>query len=411
MKEQAGKISHSYRSTGEYLLHLIGCALNGLAPEEKPEEISWERIWDLAAHSNVESIAWPAVKLLGNSVTEKIYKRWEHAGNAVFYRELQFDVEREAILGRMSEKGLSYLPLKGILLKDYYPLPGMRYMCDNDILYGLTEKASGGGYKICGDSEEEKEASQERAQQILCEIMKERGYYEEELHSNHDVFQKEPIFNFEMHKDLMMKDNPLYTYYENPWKRAVPDKKDGMGYGYHFCDEDEYIYFLVHAYKHYSGGGCGIRTLADEYVFMKKKGDRLNREYLQKELEILKLVAFEEQLRSAATHAFAEVISLTEEDRKVIGYMMGSGTYGNLGNSVNNKLTRLKEDGSDNKKAKRRYMLGRIWVNAETMKAYFPFFYKHKFLRIFLPFYRLGRGMIVHPKRLLNEYKSVRKYK
>lgn len=411
MEQKAAKTNHPYRSTGEYLLHLMACALNGHIPQAKPETVSWEKIWDLAAHSNVESIAWPAVKLMKDSMPEKDYKSWEHAGNAVFYRQLQFDVEREATLGRMSEEGLSYLPLKGILLKDYYPAPGMRYMCDNDILYGLTEKDPAGGYKIYGSSEEEKEESKGRAQQILCEIMKERDYCVEQLHSNHDVFQKEPIFNFEMHKDLMMKDNPLYAYYANPWKRAVPDEKDGTGYGYHFSDEDEYIYFLVHAYKHYSGGGCGIRTLADEYVFMKKKGERLDRTYLQKELETLKLTAFEKQLRNASMHAFAKEVSLTEEDRKVIGYMMGSGTYGNLGNSVNNKLTKLKEDAGDNKKAKRRYMFRRIWVSEETMKAYFPFFYKHRFFRIFLPFYRFGRGMIVHPKRLLNEYKSVKKYK
>lgn len=404
-------MEHSYRLTGEYLLHLMGSALNGRTPEEKPAEILWERIWNLAAHSNVESIAWPAIKLLKDSMPEKYYKRWEHAGNAVFYRQLQFDVEREAILNEMSKKGLSYLPLKGILLKDYYPAPGMRYMCDNDILYGLTEKDPDGGYKLCGASEEDKEESQRRAQKILREIMKERGYREEELHSNHDVFQKEPIFNFEMHKDLMMKDNPLYVYYENPWKRAVPNETDGTGYGYHFSDEDEYIYFLVHAYKHYSVGGCGIRTLADEYVFIKKKGNRMDRTYLQKELETLKLTVFEEQLRNAAMDAFAGEVLLTEEDRQVIGYMMRSGTYGNLDNSVNNKLTKLKEDAGDHKRAKRRYMSGRIWVNEQTMKAYYPFFYKHKFFRIFLPFYRFIKGMIVHPKRLLNEYKNVRKYK
>ena len=137
----------------------------------------------------------------------------------------------------------------------------------------------------------------------------------------------------------------------------------------------------------------------------------MDRTYLQKELETLKLTVFEEQLRNAAMDAFAGEVSLTEEDRKVIGYMMESGTYGNLDNSVNNKLTKLKEDAGDHKRAKRRYMSGRIWVNEQIMKAYYPFFYKHKFFRIFLPFYRFIKGMIVHPKRLLNEYKNVRKYK
>lgn len=347
------------QSTGEYLLYLMACALNEWKPEEKTEGINWEQLRKLAAYSNVESIAWPAVKLMKNCIPQESYKKWEQAGNAVFYRQLQFDVERESILAKMSERGLSYLPLKGILLKDYYPLPGMRYMCDNDILYGLTEPDPEGGRRICGSTPEEREKSTEHAQQILCEIMEESGYETKQLHSNHDVFQKDPVFNFEMHKDLMMAENPLYPYYANPWKRAIPDKEDGTGYGYHFRNEDEYIYILVHAYKHFSGGGCGIRTLADEYVFLQKKAHSLDCKYLKKELGTLNLTEFEENLRTAAVHAFSANAAITETDRHMISYMMGSGTYGNLGNSVNNKLKKIELFSGDKKRSYK--YVKRIW--------------------------------------------------
>lgn len=35
----------------------------------------------------------------------------------------------------MEQRGIWYLPLKGIILKEFYPSVGMRQMSDNDILF------------------------------------------------------------------------------------------------------------------------------------------------------------------------------------------------------------------------------------------------------------------------------------
>ena len=50
-------------------------------------------------------------------------------------KALLFDAERKGILDFMEQRGIWYLPLKGVVLKDYYPAVGMRQMSDNDILY------------------------------------------------------------------------------------------------------------------------------------------------------------------------------------------------------------------------------------------------------------------------------------
>lgn len=63
------------QSTGEYLLYLMACALNEWKPEEKTEGINWEQLRKLAAYSNVESIAWPAVKLMKNCIPQESYKK------------------------------------------------------------------------------------------------------------------------------------------------------------------------------------------------------------------------------------------------------------------------------------------------------------------------------------------------
>ena len=408
MNEEQRITKQSYEAATQYLLHLMACALNKEAPQAKPDACTWKQIWKLATYNNVEAIAWPAVKMLQASLFPEIYKKWEQAGAAVLLRQLQFDVEREQILAKLSEHKISWLPLKGILIKDYYPMPGMRYMCDNDILYGITMPAKDGGYQIAGRNEKERIQVINNAQNQLLKIMREQGYEDESLQGNHDIFMKKPIFNFEMHRDLVSTDNPMYFYYKNPWKKAILNKDDG--YGYHFSDEDEYLFLLIHAHKHYSGGGCGLRTLADEYVFLKKKEKKLDRDYLQKELEKIHLTDFEDKIKKAAFHAFTPGGQMTPSDYQMIGYMIGSGTYGNFRNQINNELKRQSEKTKgDIKAAKRKYLKDRIFASEEKMKNYYPFFYRHKSLRIFLPFYRLIKGMIIHPKQLLNEAKFVKK--
>ena len=38
----------------------------------------------------------------------------------------------------MEQKGIWHLPLKGVILKEYYPSVGMRQMSDNDILFDYS---------------------------------------------------------------------------------------------------------------------------------------------------------------------------------------------------------------------------------------------------------------------------------
>ena len=101
------------------------------------------------------------------------------------------------------------------------------------------------------------------------DYMKSRGYkviaYGEGIH---DTYQKSPVFNFELHIGLV----PGYvkpswsTYYANIRERLLKDA--GNDYGYHFSDEDFYIYFIAHAFKHFENSGTGIRNLADIYIFL-----------------------------------------------------------------------------------------------------------------------------------------------
>lgn len=138
----------------------------------------------------------------------------------------EFDMERETILEVLEKKGIACLPLKGILVAGYYPEAGMRWMCDNDILYGYVEKNEAGGWKLRGKNASEQEIWTERARQELVTVMADLGYKVKSLQGNHDCFYKAPFFNFEMHRSLVNTFSDLADYYCNHGKRHLRFLKD-----------------------------------------------------------------------------------------------------------------------------------------------------------------------------------------
>lgn len=406
MSEEKPLTHGEYQAAGLYLIELIRCALQEEMPKKKPDTCTWEQIWQIAAGSKVEASAWPAVqKLMDTDIPAELAAKWKTRADAVLYRQLQFDMEREKILAELRNAGISYLPLKGINLQKYYPKPGMRYMCDNDILYGYVEADPSGGYRIKGENEEEQSISVNKAQSVLDTIMKKMGYTPGKFICNHDEYTREPFFNFEMHRDLLLQLHEKYFYYQNPWKSAV--RSDENSFSYYFQDEDEYLYQIVHAFKHYNAAGSGLRTLVDEYVFLKKKSS-LDWKYIQEEIRKLQLTEFEQQMRETAMHAFSADCKLTEEDCERICYMMNAGTYGTMKNRVLNKIEKIeKESESSPGKARARYIGSRIWKTEEEMKILYPYFYQHKSIRWFLPVWRLLKGIKAHPGRLIKELEII----
>ena len=164
------------------------------------------------------------------------------------------------------------MPLKGSVLQALYPKYGMRQMSDNDILYDPS------------------------GQKWLADIMERRGYDVEVCgKSNHDVFLKPPIFNFEMHTSLFgqFSGGAWYNYYKNVKERLLAD--EGASYRYHFTDEDFYLYMTAHTYKHYSYSGVGLRSLVDAYVFTEAKGGSMDWGYIGREAAGMGIADFEDR--------------------------------------------------------------------------------------------------------------------
>ncbi len=148
---------------------------------------------------------------------------------------------------------------------------------------------------------------------------------------------------------------------------------------------------IVHEYKHYSGAGTGLRSLADCFVYLRSKGELLDLEYIGGETDRLGIGEFERKSRSLALKVFsAEGLSkLSEDERKMLEYYLASGTYGTRKQSIENRMDKLAaQTGS---KSKLRYIMNRILPDSEFKKNY-PFFYRHKILLPIGWIYRIFRS-------------------
>ena len=342
------------------LIYLVSCAVNGITPDaERVAGMDLDAIYKLSFRHMLAATVAPSLKAAGVQ-DERFAKALEHS----VLKSSTMDMEMDAVFAALTDAGIWHMPLKGTVLQHLYPIYGMRQMSDHDILFDAK-----------------------RAEDVKS-IMEGLGFSTEHFGtSNHDVYHKEPVSNFEMHSALFGPghDEKLYEYYRDVEKRLLGD-----GCEKHLSPEDFYLYVTAHEYKHYSISGTGLRSLVDTYVCLQKT--ELDMDYVQAETEKLGMAEFEAQNRTLAQHLFSGG-ELTEADREMLEYIMSSGVYGTTQHRVENKIRK-------NGNSKIRYMLDRFFVpinkknkDYTAMAGYYPFFYKHKILLPILPFYRTFRAI------------------
>lgn len=295
------------------LIYLLTCSVNKFIPEkEKIYNMDLDNIYKISKFNSVSATICIALENAGIK-DERFIQDYKKAVR----KNIMLDIEREAIFKDFENNQIWYMPLKGSVLKDIYSENGMRQMADNDILFN------------------------KKMQNNVKNIMLERGYKVTEFRKNHhDVYMKKPIYNFELHTDLFARnfDKKIYNYYKDI--KIKLKKDEGNNYGYHFSDEDFYVYITAHEWKHYNMLGSGIRSLLDCYVYLKNKRENLNWEYINKQVKELGINDFEEKRRNLALKVFStkELPHLNKDEIEMLEFYLLSGTYGNFENNIRRKL-------------------------------------------------------------------------
>ena len=363
-----------FRKNAADMIYLTACAINGRKPkQERIDNLDLPKLFEVCQKHILTACAAYALESAGVKDND-----FTQAKEKAIRKNILLDAERRKILHRLEEEKIWYMPLKGSLLHDWYPKLGMRQMADNDIL-----------------------VDSEKMAEVRDVFLKSNYVCEHFDRGNHDVYFKEPVLNFEMHSGLFSPTHigNLYPYFKGVKNRLIHD--DGCDYGYHFSNEDFYLFMMAHEYKHFPGGGTGVRSLVDTYVFLRKFNDSLDWDYLNAELDKLGIADFEHNNRELSIKLLS-MQPLTVEDKKLLDYYVMSETYGTLENSVNNRIER---DGGGSKD---KYIWYRVFPPMKHYELWYRWAYKHKILLPVAWVYRLIRGLTIRRKKVTKEINILR---
>lgn len=374
------------------LLYLANCAVKEKAPaKEFLAQMDWKGVYEASVFHNLASMTCMAVDNAlvvkdGFSLSDeqqKVYQKWQETKHKAIRKYMLVDIATRQVESFLEEEGIWYMLLKGSILKDLYPKPGMRQMSDCDILF---------------DSQ---------YQQRVHDYFVEQGYevecYQE---GNHDVYVLAPVYNFEMHTSLFGWEHQkeLEDYYRDVYRKL--NAVDGHQYKLIFSPEDFYVYFIAHAYRHHSGGGVGLRTLVDIFVYLNVYEEKMDWNYVDRQFQILNIKEYEKLLRTSVRNIFVmERFDMSDED-SLLKYMYRSGTYGTLQNKVENKLKTLSDGEKITFFTFCKYIWKRCYPGEVFLKERYPFFYRHKWARPFCPIVRMVKGFVIHPRSLIRELKT-----
>lgn len=357
----------------EAVIYLSGCAVNGTIPDKsRLEGVDMAGLHAEASRHMLAAIVAYALESAGIKHELFTQSRAKALRKAVIQ-----DSDCREISARLEDAGIWHMPLKGIVITDYYPAFGLREMSDVDIAFDSS-----------------------RANDVR-KIMIGLGFVIEDFcNHTHDAYHRLPVSNVEMHRGLMETWlNPaMGDYYFNVRDKMILD--DGKKYTYHFGTEDFYLYITAHTYKHYSEGGTGLRSLLDCYVYMKRFADSMDWEYISREAGKMNLADFERDFRDLALYVFGDDKS-GDINREMLGYIISSGTYGHIDTETKH-ITGGMFGGS-----KLRYLLAKVFIPFSRLKYINPYVYSHKYLYPAYVMRRLWRAATVSRKNVIARLRSI----
>ena len=220
------------------VITLVKSALTG-EKYELSGEFDLSRLYKVAKrHAIVPMVYYGAVNCGVDSSSAEMQQMFMETCTHIAYNQKQM-WEIENIFKNFDSEKIAYLPLKGTILKSFYPKGEMRIMSDADILIKTEEHKK------------------------IVPIMEQLGF-SLKLESDHEFVWNKGNVHIELHKRLI----PSYTkdyfaYYGDGWRLA----KLGEDNKYHMSNEDQMVYIFTHFAKHYRDAGVGIKHIVDLWVY------------------------------------------------------------------------------------------------------------------------------------------------
>ncbi len=324
--------------TGRYIASLLVALNNGAEPPCLPSGVDYNGIFSLAKYHSLAGAIWYVLEgRLGDGKPE-LLSAWARERDMDFAKNLVQTREFARITKLFSDNGIAYLTMKGFHFKKLWRRPEYRTMSDIDILVG--------------------DANIERAGELLVGA----GYKPSHEAEIHDSYEKPPYMCIELHRRLGAS-------FDEDFGDWIVDGENPCHY--YQRHEDFLVFTVAHAFKHFTTGGCGIRSVYDLYLYVKKYGDEIDFDYVNGRLAELGALEFYNNVK-ALSHAWFEVLETPSGDiLEFEYYILKGGTYGNLENRVEYSMK---------SKSRLGYYFSRAFVPYSKMVYMYPWLRRLPFL-------------------------------
>ncbi|MBQ7346629.1 MAG: nucleotidyltransferase family protein [Clostridia bacterium] len=277
----------------------------------------------------------------------------------------------------LEDEKISFVSLKGSVMRRYYPEPWMRTSSDIDFLVKINDI--------------------EKIKSVLESRLKIQ--YKSTWSHEHSFFTESGV-HIEFHDNLNPEDNRKNNILENAWNYI--EHVENSNYHFEMTDEMFYFYHIAHMAKHVEYGGCGIRPFLDLWILEHRvEHNQTARDEL---LMQGRLLTFANACRKLSAVWF-DAAEHNEMTAKMQEYILHGGVYGNLDNRV---AVQQKKRGG-----KVRYILSRIFLSYDSLKVLYPILLKHKWLTPIMEVRRwfrlLFKGKMKSSLHELNVNKSMSK--
>lgn len=362
---------------GIYSCRLLSSVLNGAEPVAMPEGMTLEGLYAYQNEQDVTNMAYVALQKLGFSAGQ--LKEFQEDYKLNMLREARFELGGQQVFDAFEKAEINFLPLKGAILKNYYPNPALRTFTDIDIYVGKDF---------------------EKAEKVLFEL----GYEKTGFDEHNDVgYSKKPSLHIELHKELFPDDYDFEGYFDEPFKHT--DLKDGYKYYHLYKTDDFFIHVLCHLYKHFTFGGCGLRQYLDIYVMTKKM--ELDMDYIRSELRSFGMEGFLDTTLKL-DRFFFDGEKPDDELIEIAEFVFNNSTFGNAENRL--VLDYDKQNGEKRTLwGNITYFMDRWGLNYSQMKERYKVL---KYLPFLLPFcwiYRLITALLFRRNTIKSSFDDVGK--
>ena len=313
-----------------------------------------KEVYDLALKTDVGYIVASALSKLG-LLSSEIKSAFFNEQLATVYRYEALKFDLESICRLFENEGIVHIPLKGSVIRGYYPKPEMRTSCDIDVLIHKEDL--------------------KKARELL---ENELGFkYNDKC--GHDIsFWSPANIEIELHHTLFEHNFDEKNQLDKVWQYATPC--ECFTYKHELDKAFFMFYHIVHMAKHVRSGGCGIRPFLDLAILEEKFGydkDAFIELISQTGLEIFTNKIFD------VAHMWFGTTEHDETSELMAEYVFGAGAYGSIENQVARNRSK--------NKSKLKLIISRIFISRKELEIMYPTVKAHPILTPVFEVVRWGR--------------------